>query len=366
LKKPSRRPFRAALTLVACVALAHGCDVPSSPPRWETRWIVPAESTTIDVASMAPSGITVSDDRSELLVDITGDGASVTLGDICPACAAVNGQTVPKPAFTATIGATTDFPADIDSVTLSRGFVEVRVTNGTSFDLLRPSAAPGSPVGTLVVTVRGSGAVIAVRSISGTVKSLPPGSTLVDTLTFDPAALPRSIGSPVETEVSVASPAGDPVTINTSQSLAVDVGDASVGVSSARVRVQARSVSSEPIELDLADLDAAITDRVTSGALLLEIDNPFAVAGNLTATIWAPGITLLRPMPIAPGQSSLALSFSGDELRSLFGQPQVTLTTMGDVSAIDPGGMVTVTPAMALTVRSRLELYLTTTVPEGQ
>ena len=355
-----------ALTLAVCMAIAAGCDVPSSPPRWETRWIVPAESTTIDVASMAPNGITVSDDRSELLVAIAGDGVSVTLGDICPACAAFNGQTVPKPAFTATIGATTTFPADIDSVTLTRGFVEVRVTNGMSFDLLRPSAAPGSPVGTLVVTVRGSGAVIALRSISGTVKSLAPGTTLVDTLIFDPAALPRTIGSPVETEVSISSPAGDPVTINTAQSLTVTVGDASVGVSSARIRLQGRTVSSDAITLDLADLDPAITDRVTSGALLLEIDNPFDVAGNLMANIGAPGVMLNRPLPLAPGHSSPTLSFTGDELRSLFGQPEVTFSAMGDVTAIDPSGMITVTPSMVLTVRSRLELYLVTALPEGQ
>ena len=352
-----------AFLLLATIVAA--CEIPSAPPRWETRWVVPAESTTIDVASMAPPGITVSDDRTELLVAVAGNGVAVSLGDLCAACAAFNGQTVPKPPFTATVRATTAFPTDIDSVTLTRGFIEVRISNGTSFDLLRPSSAPGSAVGTFVVTVRGGGAVIAVRSISGTTKSLPPGETLVDTLTFDPAVLPRTIGSPVETEVSIDSPAGDPVIIDTAHSLTVDVGDASVGVSAARVRVQSRTVSSAPISLDLADLDAALTDRVTNGALLLEIDNPFAVAGDLTAIVSAPGVTLVRPIAIVPGQSSPTLSFTGAELRSLFGQA-VTLTISGDVSAVDPGGMITVTPAMALSVASRLELYLVTDVPEGQ
>jgi hypothetical protein len=344
-----------------------GCDIPSTPPQWETRWVVPAESTTIDVPSLLPSGIVVSDDRAEMLVTVPATSISRSLGGLCAPCSAANGQTVPKPAFTVAVLASTTFPAEIDSATLSRGAFEIRVTNGFSFDPIRPSAAAGSPRGSITITIRSGGVAIATRVIDGAAKALPPGQTVIDSIAFDPVLLPRSIGSPLETEVAINSPAGDPVTINTAESFAVLVAQSTIAVTGAKVRVQDRTITSAPIALDLDDLDAALTDRVASGSLLLEIDNPFAVGGTLTATVSAPGVTLTWPVVITAGTSAPILSFSGSELRSLFGTSPVTLTFSGIVNGAPAGALVSVTPEMVLTVRSHLELYLTTEgVGEGQ
>jgi hypothetical protein len=345
---------------IAVVALLASCDLPSSPPQWDTRWVVPAESTTVGLPSLLPSGIAVSTDGTELLVTVPQTAISESLGSLCPVCAAANGMTVPKPAFTTTVIASTTFPADIDSVTLTRGSFEVRVTNGFSFDPIRPSSDPADPRGSFTITVRSAGVAIATRVIDGAVKALPPGQTVVDTIAFDPSLLPRAVGSPLETSITIDSPAGDPVTIDTSDSFTVLVMESIVGISGAQVRVAGRAISSAPVSLDLEDIDTEVADRVKGGALLLEIDNPFAVGGSVTATLSAPGLTLTWPVTIAPGASEPELPFTGEDLRSLFGTSPVTLSFTGTVDGVPAGGLVSVTPDMVLTVRSHLQLDITT------
>jgi len=176
---------------------------------------------------------------------------------------------------------------------------------------------------------------------------------------FDPAGLPRKIGGTVAFEVMITSPAGDPVAINTAESITVEAADAAVDANAAIVRVTDRTVSAGPMTLDLSGLEADLTDRVRRGALLLDIDNPFSIGGTLTATLTAPGVTLVRPLEVIPGTSQARLSFTGDELRSLFGPAPVSLAVSGPLSGV-PAGRVTVRPAQQLTAAGRLELFLAT------
>jgi hypothetical protein len=359
LPRPTRRRHVVSVaTVIAIPIVVAACEVDVTPPRWGTRWVVPAENAVIGVSAFLPSDISVATGGTELLVGVTSDAISQSLAALCPACVTQNGTTAPKPAFTATIEAITTFPADVDSVTLARGLIEVGVANATAFDPIRPSAAAGAQRGSLTVTVRSGGTVIASRTISGNAKALPPGATLIDTVTFDPAILPRAVGSPVRTEVVINSPAGDPVAINAAQTLTVTVGRANVAVNAVKMRVQGRSISSAPVPLDLTDLDPALTSRVTSGTLLLAIDNPFTVEGTITVTISSAGTSVARPIAIVPGHSEPTISFTGEELRALLGSPPVTLRVSGAVTAVPAGGTVTVLPGMTLAVQSRLELML--------
>jgi hypothetical protein len=125
------------------------------------------------------------------------------------------------------------------------------------------------------------------------------------------------------------------------------------------VRVIDRTVTADPMVLDLSGLEAELTERVSRGALLLDIDNPFSIGGTLTATLTAPGVTLMRPLVVVPGTSQARLSFSGDELRSLFGPAPVSLAVSGPLSGV-PSGRVTLRPAQQLTAAGRLELFLAT------
>jgi hypothetical protein len=347
--------------LITGLALLAGCDIPTAAPRWETHWVVRSETTTIPVASFFSSEI--SEVGNEFQLSVTGGTVSQTLADICPVCIPFNGTVVPKPAFTATLRSEVPFPVDLDSLTLTRGTLHVSVTNRMGFDPIRPAAAAGAERGRITILISNESTVIGTHTIDGAATAFAPGATLMETITISSAYLPKTIGGAVKFDVLIESPVGDPVAINTAEFLLIEAAEASIGASAAKVRVQDREVSAAPITLDLAGIDAELTRRVQRGALLLALENPFAVGGVLTATLTAPGVTLVRALPVVPGSSHVALEFTGAELRSLFGPSPVTLSVSGPVSA-SPAGLVSVLPGQALTAAGRLELYLTTNAPE--
>ena len=352
---------RRLVPLATALALLSACDIPSSPPRWETHWVVRTETTTIPVASFFSSQVTEVD--GEFRLTATGGALSQTLGTLCPPCAPFNGMVVPKPAFTATLQSEVPFPVDLDSISLTRGTLRVRVTNRLGFDPIRPASAADAPRGRITIAISNGSTVLGSHVIDGAATSFAPGSTLDEVISLSAAALPRTLGGAMSFGVTIESPAGDAVAINTAEYILIEAAEASFGASWAKVQVTNRQLSADPVTLDLAGLDAELTARVQRGALLLDIANPFAVGGVLTATLSTPGVTLVRSLPIVPGASSVSLDFSGTELRSLFGPAPVTLSVSGPVSA-SPAGSVTVLPGQALTAAGRLELYLTTNTPE--
>ena len=350
-----RQPLALGLVLLA------SCEIPSGIPHWETHWVVRSETTTIPVASFFSNDVTEVGTEFELA--FTGGALSETLADICPACIPFNGTVIPKPAFTAVLESEVPFPVDLDSLTVTRGSLEVRVTNRLGFDPLRPAADPSAARGYMTITISNASTVLATHAIDGAAIAFAPGTTIDRTIDFSAAALPRTIGGSVRFDVTIHSPQGDPVTINTAEFILVEAAHASIGASAAHVRVEDRQVAADPIALDLSGIDEELSNRVQRGALLLDVDNPFAVGGVLTATLTAPGVTLVRSLPVVPGASTVSLDFSGAELRSLFGPNPATLSVAGPVSGT-PVASVTVLPGQALTAAARLELYLTTNNPE--
>jgi hypothetical protein len=348
------------IALVALVAVL-GCDIPTSIPNWETRWLVRAEETTIPVGSLLPGQVT--EEAGEFAISVSGGSISRSLGDLCAPCAPLNGMVAPKPAFSTTLQSEVAFPVDLDSLTLTRGAIRVRVVNHFGFDPIRPAAAPGAPRGQITITVRNGGSVLGVHTVDGNATAFAPGSTLLETVAFSTAGLPRTIGGTVAFEVMISSPAGDPVAINTAESMSVEAADAAIGASAAMVRVHDRMVAADPMTLDLSGLDGDLTERVRRGSLVLDLVNPLPVGGTLTATLSAPGVTLVRPVAIAPGASQARLEFSGAELRSLFGPAPVALSVSGPLSAV-PTGLITVRPGQQLTAAGHLELFVSTNDPE--
>ena len=359
----SRRAFigrRLALLSLGLPLLA-GCEIPSAAPHWETHWVIRSETTTIPVSSFFSNDVTEVGDEFEL--SFTGGAISETLADICNVCSSYNGTVVAKPAFTAVLESDVPFPIDLDSLALTRGSLQVRITNRLGFDPIRPAADPASARGSMTIVISNAGTVLATHSIDGATVPFAPGATIERTIDFSPAVLPRTIGGSVRFDVTINSPLGDPVAINTSEFILVEAAEAAIGASMAKARVQDRNVEADPIALDLAGIDEELSRRVQRGALLLDVDNPFTVAGMLTATLTAPGVTLVRSLPVTPGASTVALEFTGAELRSLFGPNPATLSVSGPLSA-SPAGPVVVRPGQALTAAARLELYLTTNTPE--
>ena len=352
------RVARVILAPLAVAALATACDIPTSAPNWETRWIVRAEDTTIPVGRFLPGQVTEVG-ATGFVISVSGGGISRSLGDLCSACAAFNGTVAPKPAFSTILQSEVPFPVDLDSLVLTGGTIQVRVVNDLGFDPIRPAAAPDAARGQIAITIRNAGVVLGVHVIDGATTSFSTGTSRLETVSLSAAGLPRTIGGSVAFEVTITSPAGDAVAINTARSITVEAANAAVEASAAMVRVNDRAVSADPMLLDLSGLESDLTDRVRRGALLLDIDNPFSIGGTLTATLTAPGVTLVRTLEVLPGTSQARLTFSGDELRSLFGPSPVSLAVSGPLSGV-PARLVTVRPAQRLTAAGRLELFLAT------
>ncbi len=125
-----------------------GCDIVSfvqDPlPRFEQTWNVPAESTTISVARLLPSNVSIystpgvtPEDSIAFRVDIGPTTFSRRLGDDCGPCQALDGLTVIKPAFALATGGMQGLPTDIVSGSLLGGTSYAR---DHEWPVVRPAA----------------------------------------------------------------------------------------------------------------------------------------------------------------------------------------------------------------------------------
>ena len=108
------------------------CDIPTELPILEPRLVFEAERSTITADQLLPANVTVQ--GNSFLVTFTTATVTRTLGEACPSCAQFNGQTAPKPAFTAAFPpATVSLPTGVRSATLSNNVLNLQVFNGLSF-----------------------------------------------------------------------------------------------------------------------------------------------------------------------------------------------------------------------------------------
>jgi hypothetical protein len=341
------RSFLAAAVLAASFA---ACDfLPTDLPHWNTLWIFPGQSTSVTVAELLPDGITVTPagDAFEMSLQPVTFGRS--LAEICPPCTLLHGAVVPKPAFDETFGDAITLPTDAVSAELTGGLIRITLTHNFGFDPLRPSATAR---GFIVISARSGTTTLARDSISGTTTALPSNTPVSRTLQLAPA----NISAPIEVSIRIVSPAGDPVQINANARFDVTASAQQVRVGSARVRVGNRTISAAPVDLDLADFDEEVAERVKEGALHLDITNPFEVSGTFRLSITAPGVDIRRNIELTPGETTQRIALSGAELRSLLGQSGVTFQGSGTVSS--PPGGVTVRPADTIEIGTRLELTI--------
>ena len=325
------------------------CEFPTELPKWDTTWVVPAENTTISVAKLLPSTIGTASDGSSFVLSLQPVTVSRTLGEICGAiCTAANGLTVPKPAFETEFGSSISLPADVVSAQITGGTVLIELTHDFPFDPIRPSAAAR---GYIVVTATSGSTVLAKDSIAGENTAFAPGTTLNRTLALAPA----TVSGPITIDITVNSPAGDPVTIDTSDRLSLTATPTEIHVSQAQVRVANRTIDATEVELDLGDIDESVTEKVKAGALLLTLSNPFAVTGDLALTITAAGTTITKTVALAQGASTARVEFNEQEIQSILAASPVRLSVSGAICGSAPC-TTTVTPTQNVTIGSQLEL----------
>lgn len=342
------RKFTAGLGL-ATMAFLSACELPTKLPSYGTEWNVPGKSTTISVNTLLPSGVTATNDNSAFQINVAPSSSSITrgLGQDCASCAILNGQTIPKPAFTGGGSANLTLPSNVVGATLVRDTLTVTISNGFNFDPIRPSA---SAPGYLLITVKNGSALVGRDSIDGRATALAAGSSLTRKIPLS-GTITGANGLQISTTLN--SPIGDPVLLDASRSITVTGAVGAFFVSSAQVSLVGQSVSAAPSELDLSGVSATIAKHAGGGSLLLTVSNPFNVTGNLSVAFTGGAMPINKTVALSNGASTPSIDFTKDEMLALLGR-NIKMGFSGTVG----GSNVTVAPGQVVSVSSRLQIVL--------
>jgi hypothetical protein len=373
-----RRPEVGILTFAM---LLSACTIPTDSPNWDMTWNLPVpdnNAMSIGVASFLPNGVTaVGSPPTAFSATIASPPAITrTLGADCTSCVPLNGTTAPKPAFIATPPATSTnlaAAASLTSGTLAAGSqIVFSVTNGYNFDPIRPdSGSAATNTGTLTLTVNNGAATLGILTVLGTTSSIP-GNGTVTPFTL-PLAGAVSGASPITVTMTMTSPAGKNVPINTAQIFSV-AATPTINISSATVSIATQAVNAPATPIDMSQIDSTIIKRIqndaqTRGTMFLTITNPFTVGGAMNVTFSSPAGTpaaqTITPITKAvtltaaangttPNVSTVQINFTGIELRKILGHS--LQAAFGGTTA---AGSLTVTPALKVGVSSRLQLNFT-------
>jgi hypothetical protein len=337
---------RAFRLLLAAVVLPAACDVPTGLPRLEPRFVVPLEGTSIPVAQLLPGGVTPAGDVFRLALAPTT--ARRSLGGICGTpCASAHGQVAPKPAFTGTVTGVVPLPAGVSAAVLASGLLTVAVSHSFDFDPLRPQGSTTG--GTLQAVVRSGTRQLGTATID---QAFPRGTQVLRTIQLTPGELT----GPVEVQLTLQSPAGGPVLIDTAAVLTAQLSPGTVEVVAVTAGVTNRLVAIQPLTLDLTRVEEELRRRSRGGTLVLTLANPFGVTGELELRLHAPqtGTELRRPVQVAAGTTTQRVTISEQELNGLLGA-RVQVSLAGPLGAAAP---VMLRPGQELGLTTRLELTL--------
>lgn len=359
--RSSPRAFLGLAAAAGCALAFVACDVPTSLPVWNTVWQVPAKGAEVSVADILPSSVSVVDiggGAKAFSLALPAAGINTSLGSVC-GCAAANGSRAPKPAFTLVDSATVTLPSDVASADVVGGRIDYTITNGFSFDALNPSATAH---GWLRVRVRAGTTTLAKDSVAGPAMTLPTNVARNRSIPLQASpAAPVHLAGPLTVDVTLFSPAGDSVTINTSETFQVSAQANGLQVSQASVNVPSKSIPTQADTVDLSGLQSMTTGALAAGAVILTVQNPFAVQGSLTVDMKTSTTTITKTLNLplgGPGTapSTLRLDLSRSEINALVGEKNVVLSVSGGVNA---PGAVTVTPTQKIVLNTMVEATIT-------
>lgn len=332
---------------------ATACEYPTDLPIIEQQWIAPIEDSRFGVDDLLPGDVTVAPDGSAFIVDFDPVSFSSSLADICPACAAADGFTVPKPPFSGDITSGIDLPAEVSSVTILDGSVLIDITNGLNFDPLNPG---GSATGDFVIMVTDDADddVVASTTVDGATTPFGQGTTLNLVLPLQAVTVEGNIVA----TITLTSPEGDPVTVDSSLPISIVATVSNVRVSEVAIDVSNEAVTLDPVNIDLEDIGDDIANRVISGAFIIDVVNPFGVSASAQFTIDGPTIAPIQKSVQIDGSptSSTRVEFTGAEIQTMLGEPSLTLT--GGATVDPAAGIVTVQPGQELVFAASLDFTL--------
>ena len=357
-RRQAHRTARLVLT-----GLLAACEIPSEAPILQQTWIIPGDSATVSVAELLPSNVGLNVGRTAFTVTIPAPPTfNSTLGALCGQAACQSTVTVvaPVPAFTSSgsaLSTTVAFPAGVTAATVSGGTLNLSITNNLGFDPLRTNGAV-APFGSVAVTLT-SGATTSTTTFAGAARTMANGATTVFAVPLPTGVYTGSIA--VALAFTVA--AGGNASLNASNAISIGTSVASLTLTQATVVVNNDAVNTPPSAFDLAGADFA--NQVESGALLLDILNPFTAGATMSVVIAAPAqagagavsITRALVIPATP-TSTASIALSKLELKSLLGKSNVTMAVTGTATGTGAGNTVTVAPAQQITLRTKVRLVL--------
>lgn len=353
-------------TLLGLASTLCACDIvqfaTNPAPKFEQQWNLPADSTLISIGTLLPPSVSIYSTPASAPPDSTAFQLTMNLlpvsrrvGDDCPQCQTLNGQTTVKPAFVLTSGSATNLPADVVSGALVGGQVDVQVTNGLSFDPIRVKTGPGAQ-GFMLIVLRSGSLVIARDSVNGATTAFAPGAVLMRTLTLQSGIV---VGA-VSLDLTINSPVGDhnvPIDASGRVDANSDVQD--FRLAQARISVSGRTLASAGSDsLPLDDIPESISNSVTAAALDMTISNPFAISGNVDVQFgYGPSLTISKTIDLPNGADQVrTVALDRNEVRTLFGN-KVGLAINGIVSSSGP---IDITPRQVVTIGNRLRLTILT------
>ncbi len=329
--------FKHKLFGISCCLILLGCDIPTALPILEQRWILPLEQAKVGVEELLPAGVSVSDGVLEVSIDTITTNSS--LDSLCAACAALNGSTAAVPAFTSSFNGSVNLLANMSSVEISSGSVQVVVTNGLSFD---PLAGGGSIEATIL---DGDGGLqLAQLIFSG---ALAPGATVTRSISIGNS----NVGNEVFSVIKVTSPGGQIAPINTSEQLSVATTGSALIMGSATVSLEGHAVEVDIVKLDLDHIGPEIIERIVNGSLILEVTNPFGVSlsGNINIGPTSKSFSISED-----GRSTTTISYTRNELTSFLGEKGVTLSLSGTAN----GTSITLSSHQELTLEGTIDCLI--------
>lgn len=337
------------LTAGAAASLGAACiEFPSEPPKFEELFVVRAVDLYLGAADLAPAEIGITADSSAFVLVSDSTTFSASLGQMCGPCVAANGTTISKPAFNYTFSNTVPKPTNLVSATISGGTVTLKLVNNLGFDPIRPSATAR---GTMSVTLRRGTTAVASYVMDGNTIDFPNGINRTVNIPLSAFVYDQALTA----EVNINSPAGDPVLINTSNSVTIIAGPVRANIPQVTVNVASQTFG-DTNELDLSDLETDLGDKILGGGIRFQFQNPFNVGGSFSLVIIGPGVSINRSITMtANGTSSGRVSLTAAELQSLLGKV-LEVQVNGSFSA--PGGQLTLTPDQVAIISTDLELAI--------
>ncbi len=294
-----------AATISAGLVVLAACAIPTDTPVWDTEWTA------------------------------------------CPSCPA---GAVLKPAFDETVDFTPPAPVDVVGAVIVGGEARFTLSHEWGFDPLRPG---GGELGSITIEVADEmGQPFGSATLDGAQSDFPSGSSRDVTVPLGSGEL--TTGGLVR--VRVVSPEGTDATLDPAGELSVAVLMGSfLRATAVDVRIGDKDVESDPLQLDLSQVDSEVQSKVRRGALILFTNNTLDVGiGGALDVKPLQGTVISKALAVPKGEIEQRFELSLEEIQSILGQ-LVDLRARGKILG-GPDNVVRVEPRDRLDLRLDLEL----------